>query len=31
MGEISGLQWKDIDWVNKCISVERTLTIDYFN
>lgn len=30
MGEISGLQWKDIDWGKKCISVDRTLVIDYF-
>lgn len=24
------MQWKDIDWGKKCISVERTLVIDYF-
>lgn len=29
MGEISGLQWKDINWKKKCIYVERTLSVDY--
>lgn len=29
IGEIGGLQWHDIDWANKCINVNRSMTAAY--
>lgn len=31
IGEIGGLHWCDIDWMNKCIKIERALSIGYLD
>ena len=29
IGEVGGLQWHDIDWTNKCINVNRSMSASY--
>ena len=31
IGEFSGLQWNDIDWNNKCIKINRTMSTAYID
>lgn len=31
IGEFSGLQWEDIDWINKTITIRRTLSTSYMD
>lgn len=30
VGEVGGLQWGDVDWKNKCITVRRSLSCQYY-